>query len=70
MPWSGYVGIGDVFQPDNVQQRTKCESFWFSETLKYLYLLLNDDQNILPLNKYVFNSEGHPFPIVKRKKKD
>jgi mannosyl-oligosaccharide alpha-1,2-mannosidase len=39
------------------------ESFFLSETLKYLYLLLADDQTMVPLNKYVFNTEGHPLPI-------
>lgn len=37
------------------------ESFWFAETLKYLYLLF-DDTNKFPLDKYVFNTEAHPFP--------
>lgn len=37
------------------------ESFWLAETLKYLYLLFDDD-NIIPLDKYVFNTEAHPFP--------
>ncbi|CAK9438841.1 uncharacterized protein LODBEIA_P30650 [Lodderomyces beijingensis] len=37
------------------------ESFWFAETLKYLYLLFDDD-NTIPLDQYVFNTEAHPFP--------
>ncbi|CAK7893174.1 endoplasmic reticulum mannosyl-oligosaccharide 1,2-alpha-mannosidase [[Candida] anglica] len=37
------------------------ESFWLAETLKYLYLLFDDD-NKVPLDKYVFNTEAHPFP--------
>lgn len=37
------------------------ESFWWAETLKYLYLLF-DDTNKVPLDKYVFNTEAHPFP--------
>lgn len=37
------------------------ESFWFAETLKYLYLLF-DDENKIPLTEYVFNTEAHPFP--------
>ncbi|VDM39101.1 unnamed protein product [Toxocara canis] len=39
------------------------ESFFLSETLKYLYLLLADDQSEIPLDKFVFNSEGHPLPV-------
>lgn len=37
------------------------ESFWLAETLKYLYLLFDDD-NKVPLTDYVFNTEAHPFP--------
>ncbi|EGW34770.1 uncharacterized protein SPAPADRAFT_57837 [Spathaspora passalidarum NRRL Y-27907] len=37
------------------------ESFWWAETLKYLYLLF-DDSNKVPLTDYVFNTEAHPFP--------
>lgn len=46
-----------------MKYRDMMESFFLTETLKYLYLLLADDQNILPLNKYVFNTEAHPLPI-------
>lgn len=50
------------------------ESFWLAETLKYLYLLFDDDtgtsQGILPngkldkwdLRNMVFNTEAHPLP--------
>lgn len=36
------------------------ESFWLAETLKYLYLLFDDD---VELSKIVFNTEAHPFPV-------
>ncbi|CDO92206.1 unnamed protein product [Kluyveromyces dobzhanskii CBS 2104] len=36
------------------------ESFWLAETLKYLYLLFDDD---VDLSKIVFNTEAHPFPV-------
>ena len=43
--------------------------FWSAVTdrrvmysLKYLYLLFKDDDPI-SLDKYVFNTEAHPFPI-------
>jgi endoplasmic reticulum Man9GlcNAc2 1,2-alpha-mannosidase len=32
-----------------------------AETLKYFYLLFSDD-DVLPLDKVVFNTEAHPFP--------
>ena len=35
-------------------------SFFLSETLKYLYLLFSDEQ-LIPLDKYVFNTEAHPI---------
>ncbi|KAJ1551173.1 hypothetical protein HK096_002731 [Nowakowskiella sp. JEL0078] len=38
------------------------ESFFLAETLKYLYLLFTDD-DVLPLEKYVFNTEAHPLSI-------
>lgn len=37
------------------------ESFWLAETLKYFYLLFDDD-NLVPLTEYVFNTEAHPLP--------
>lgn len=30
--------------------------------LKYLYLMFRED-DLLPLDKWVFNTEAHPFPI-------
>ena len=42
-------------------------SFFFAETLKYLYLLFDDDssqQQQLPLNEWVLNTEAHPFKIT------
>lgn len=53
----------------NVQDKTledRMESFFLSETCKYLYLLF-DVEN--PVNKhfakYVFTTEGHMFPILR-----
>ena len=38
------------------------ESFFFAETLKYLFLIFSDD-DVVDLKKWVFNTEGHAFPI-------
>eukprot|EP01107_Rhizomastix_libera_P002648 TRINITY_DN1458_c0_g1_i8.p1 TRINITY_DN1458_c0_g1~~TRINITY_DN1458_c0_g1_i8.p1 ORF type:complete len:577 (-),score=173.58 TRINITY_DN1458_c0_g1_i8:1337-3067(-) len=58
----GYSGIRDVTSAkpdkDNLQQ-----SFFLAETLKYLYLLFSPD-DVIPLDKYVFNTEAHPFSIL------
>jgi len=55
----GFSGIRDVTNTrtsyDNVQQ-----SFFLAETLKYLYLLFSED-DLIPLNKYVFNTEDGPL---------
>uniref|UniRef100_A0A7E4VWN9 alpha-1,2-Mannosidase n=1 Tax=Panagrellus redivivus TaxID=6233 RepID=A0A7E4VWN9_PANRE len=60
---AGYSGIRDVYQvpaeQDDVQQ-----SFLLSETLKYLYLIFADDA-VIPLDRWVFNTEAHPLPVVR-----
>lgn len=38
------------------------ETFFLAETLKYLYLLFGSTE-VFPLDKYVFNTEAHPFPV-------
>ncbi|KAJ3109109.1 mannosyl-oligosaccharide alpha-1,2-mannosidase [Phlyctochytrium bullatum] len=43
--------------------RDHMESFFLGETLKYFYLLFSDDDAGLPLDRYVFNTEAHPFPV-------
>lgn len=38
-------------------------SSWFlAETLKYLYLLFSPD-DLIPLDKWVLNTEAHPLPV-------
>ncbi|CAF3549827.1 unnamed protein product [Fusarium graminearum] len=41
--------------------RDNMESFWLAETLKYFYLLFSPP-DLLPLDKVVINTEGHPLP--------
>lgn len=43
-------------------KRDKMETFFLGETLKYLYLLFGDS-SVLPLDKFVFNTEAHPIPV-------
>lgn len=64
----GYSGLRDVYiaheSYDDVQQ-----SFFLAETLKYLYLIFSDD-DLLPLEHWIFNTEAHPFPILRDQKKE
>jgi len=58
----GYTGLRDVTDsinqdPDDVQQ-----SYFLAETLKYLYLLFSPI-DVIPLDKFVFNTEAHPFSL-------
>lgn len=60
---AGYSGLRNVYQPvvkDDVQQ-----SFFLAEVLKYLYLTFADDTT-MNLDDWVFNTEAHPFPILKK----
>ena len=57
----GYASLDDVRSPQP-RKRDKMESFFLGETLKYLFLLF-DDQGLMPLDKVVFNTEAHPMPI-------
>ncbi|PAV80791.1 hypothetical protein WR25_03348 [Diploscapter pachys] len=59
---NGYSSVHSVKKMP-VGHRDLMESFFLAETLKYLYLLFADDQTILPLDKWVFNTEAHPLPI-------
>ena len=61
----GYSSIQSVVKLP-VTYKDKMESFWLAETLKYLFLLFSDD-HVLPLDKWVLNTEAHPFPIVPRR---
>lgn len=64
---AGYSGIKDVYETKPVKDDVQ-QSFFFAETLKYLYLIFSDD-DVLPLDKYVFNTEAHPF-LIRRHQKD
>ncbi|KAL9716643.1 mannosyl-oligosaccharide alpha-1,2-mannosidase [Leucoagaricus gongylophorus] len=57
----GYATILNVDQVPT-QKEDKMETFFLSETLKYLYLLFSDD-SVIPLDRYVLNTEAHPLPI-------
>ncbi|KAF9909216.1 mannosyl-oligosaccharide alpha-1,2-mannosidase [Linnemannia zychae] len=58
----GYSSIHDIRRKDDIRFSDKMETFFLAETLKYLYLLFGSN-DVFPLDKYVFNTEAHPFPI-------
>ncbi|TDG48734.1 hypothetical protein AWZ03_004846 [Drosophila navojoa] len=60
---AGYTSLGNVKNTLNTRMRDLMESFWLSETLKYFYLLFSDNCKEIDLDKWVFNSEGHPLPV-------
>ncbi|XP_006728005.1 mannosyl-oligosaccharide 1,2-alpha-mannosidase IA [Leptonychotes weddellii] len=64
----GYSGLRDVYlrheSYDDVQQ-----SFFLAETLKYLYLIFSDD-DLLPLEHWIFNTEAHLLPVLCTNKKE
>ena len=58
----GYATVHDVHDK-SLEDRQ--ESFFLSETVKYLYLLFDIDNPINTDNmKYVFSTEGHVLPLA------
>jgi len=57
----GYATIINVDENPS-RQEDKMETFFLSETLKYLYLLF-ESSDVIPLDRYVLNTEAHPLPI-------
>lgn len=55
----GNSAIWDVTD-DEPRLRDNAESYWTGETLKYFYLLFSDP-DLISLDDYVLNTEGHPF---------
>eukprot|EP01095_Lingulamoeba_sp_RSL-Kostka_P001333 TRINITY_DN118_c0_g1_i1.p1 TRINITY_DN118_c0_g1~~TRINITY_DN118_c0_g1_i1.p1 ORF type:complete len:702 (+),score=256.12 TRINITY_DN118_c0_g1_i1:37-2106(+) len=59
---NGFSGINDVDAVPTTFDDTQ-QSFFLAETLKYLYLIFSPDE-LIPLDKYVFNTEAHPLGII------
>ncbi len=53
----GYASLKNVMSKEKMDSM---ESFYLAETLKYLYLIFAPEET-LDLQKYVFNTEAHPF---------
>ncbi|KAF2743466.1 glycoside hydrolase family 47 protein [Sporormia fimetaria CBS 119925] len=67
----GYAGLHDVFRPRHtdfvVEQgawQNMQESFFAAETLKYLFLTFAHP-DVVTLDAWVFNTEGHPFRMIR-----
>ncbi|KAI0076610.1 seven-hairpin glycosidase [Panus rudis PR-1116 ss-1] len=58
---AGYASISIVDQSPSPKM-DEMPSFFMAETLKYLYLLFTEDDPI-PLDHWVFNTEAHPLPV-------
>jgi mannosyl-oligosaccharide alpha-1,2-mannosidase len=57
----GYASLQNVAKPRGSKLNEQ-PSYFFAETLKYLFLLFSDE-SVLPLDKFVLNTEAHPLPI-------
>jgi mannosyl-oligosaccharide alpha-1,2-mannosidase len=57
----GYVGILNV-NAKGGGRNDNMETFWFAETLKYLYMLFSEDE-LIDLHEWVFNTEAHPMKV-------
>lgn len=60
---AGYAAVKDVI---GMTLTDSMESFFLAETLKYAFLLFAPEKQF-ELDKFVFNTEAHPFRIVSRK---
>lgn len=58
----GFSWVADVDDPDDTEIVGPQESFFFAETLKYLYLTFADSSLISPA-EWVFNTEAHSLRI-------
>jgi mannosyl-oligosaccharide alpha-1,2-mannosidase len=57
----GFTDVRHVTS-DTPTKMDKQESWFLAETLKYLWLTFQPD-SVIPLDKYVFNTEAHPIKV-------
>jgi mannosyl-oligosaccharide alpha-1,2-mannosidase len=63
---TAYSSINDVTQANGGGASDDMESFWFAEVLKYAYLIFAEESDVqlkTSGNKFVFNTEAHPFRV-------
>ncbi|GAN05194.1 seven-hairpin glycosidase [Mucor ambiguus] len=58
----GYSSVEDIMDNQGDITSDFQESFFFAETLKYLFLIFSD-KSLISLDDYVFNTEAHPFRL-------
>jgi mannosyl-oligosaccharide alpha-1,2-mannosidase len=59
LDWGAYTSLVNMVTGE---RKNESPSFFFAETLKYLYLLFSP-ADVIPLDTYVFNTEAHPLKI-------
>ncbi|KAH9967535.1 glycoside hydrolase [Russula dissimulans] len=57
----GFAALYDA-RHANGRKLDMMPSWFLAETLKYLFLLFTDD-DLVPLDQWVFNTEAHPLPV-------
>lgn len=60
-PSGGYSGLSDVNSVPALWNNFQRPNF-ISGTLKFLYLIFADHSSF-PLERWIFNSQGHPLPV-------
>ncbi|KAJ5579743.1 uncharacterized protein N7459_005728 [Penicillium hispanicum] len=64
---NGNAALVDVTNADGEPaQSDSMESYWMAQTLKYFYLMFSSP-DLISLDKYVFNSGGHPLQVPQEK---
>eukprot|EP01083_Nonionella_stella_P086024 238726_1 len=65
VPSGGFAGVKNV-QISAIEERNfidRMEGYHMSQTFKYMFLLYSDP-SLYSLDKYVFSTEGHLFPVA------
>lgn len=57
-----YSTVLDVTNPETPYRSGVMESFWTAETLKYFWLLF-EEEGVMDLGEWVLNTEAHGFRL-------
>ncbi|KAF9446193.1 glycoside hydrolase family 47 protein [Macrolepiota fuliginosa MF-IS2] len=58
---AGYASLRSVERSPG-RKEDSMPSYFLAETLKYLYLMFKEEE-LIPLDQWVFNTEAHPLPV-------